>query len=161
MRSLADRFWEKVEKTNSCWYWRGAVTGRSGYGHIRAGGRDEPELVAHRVAYELLVGPIPLGLTLDHFRLNPGPRQAPCSRLCVNPSHLEPVTAEENVIRGDGPPARNRRKVKCARGHLFNEQNTWRGIRNGNPIRSCRACHPRALARYKHRKSRALAGEEP
>jgi hypothetical protein len=45
----------------------------------------------HRFAYELLVGPIPAGLVLDHLCRN---------RLCVNPNHLEPVTNSENPRRG-------------------------------------------------------------
>jgi hypothetical protein len=51
---------------------------------------------AHRFAYELLVGPIPEGLVIDHLCRN---------RRCVNPAHLEPVTAEENWRRGDAPSA--------------------------------------------------------
>jgi hypothetical protein len=46
---------------------------------------------AHRVVYEILVGPIPSGLQLDHICSVPW---------CVNPDHLEPVTAKENTRRG-------------------------------------------------------------
>lgn len=70
-----------------CWIWHGAgKTGR--YGRYSVNGRMEQ---AHRVAYEWSVGPIPTGLQLDHLC-----RQT----LCVNPDHLEPVSASENVQRG-------------------------------------------------------------
>lgn len=83
---------------------------------------------AHRVSYETFVGPIPAGLTLDHLCRN---------TLCINPAHLEPVTIKENVLRGDGPTARNARKTHCDRGHAFDETNTGP---NANGGRSCRAC---------------------
>lgn len=84
------QFWEKVNKTDSCWLWTGGV-GR-GYGiFYRGADRGGSFTVAHRYAYEALVGPIPAGLTLDHL----------CRvRGCVNPAHLEPVTQAENVRRG-------------------------------------------------------------
>ena len=70
----------------SCWLWTSPLD-RDGYGHIQIGRKM---CRAHRVAYEWLVGPIPEGLTIDHL----------CSvRNCVNPSHLEPVTAAENALR--------------------------------------------------------------
>lgn len=63
---------------------------------------------AHRVAYEAIKGPIPEGLVIDHL----------CRvRWCCNPEHLEAVTNEENILRGESPPARNARKERCDRGH--------------------------------------------
>ena len=86
-KSISERFWEKVDKTATCWLWRASIRNH-GYGRIKVNGRAEQ---AHRVAYELLVGPIPEGLTLDHL----------CRvRLCVNPAHLEPVTQKVNIRRG-------------------------------------------------------------
>jgi len=88
-RPFPDRFWDKVVKTSSCWVWIGAGGGRLGeYGVFK----PEPHVAfkAHRYAYELLRGPIPDGLTLDHL----------CRvTRCVNPDHLEPVTLAENVRR--------------------------------------------------------------
>src|SRR5687768_15914191 len=74
-----ERFWSKVNKRGAggCWLWAGS-TGRGGYGQYFYDGRMRKP---HRIAYELLVGPIPEGLQLDHL----------CSvRTCVNPTHLEP-----------------------------------------------------------------------
>lgn len=73
--------------SNGCWIWQHAI-GDDGYGRIWNG---RIMARAHRVYYERLVGPVPLGLELDHL----------CRvRSCVNPNHLEPVTHGENVRRG-------------------------------------------------------------
>ena len=80
-----ERFWAMVDASGDCWEWRGARV--RGYGTFKV---DRKQLRAHRFAYELLVGPIPPGLELDHLCANPG---------CVNPAHLEPVTTAENVSR--------------------------------------------------------------
>jgi hypothetical protein len=96
------RFWTRVEKgdPDECWPWRGHVM-VSGYGRIRFGGRST---LAHRLAYELTLGPIPDGLVPDHTCHT---EDASCvggsaclHRRCCNPSHMEPVTPEENTRRG-------------------------------------------------------------
>lgn len=118
------RFWAKVEKTAECWVWKGA-RGHWLYGLIRWNGRTE---LAHRVSYELLVGPIPDGLVIDHLCRN---------TLCVRPDHLEPVTNAENVLRGFSPPAIAARRAECAQGHPYTPENTGRrrgGTRRGNDI---------------------------
>lgn len=132
--TVEQRFWAKVDKTGPlpkwapflgpCWLWTGAVTGGGGYGHFR---RDGVSSVAHRTTYELLVGPIPVGLELDHL----------CRvRRCVNPAHLEPVTHLENVRRGLG--GQQPRRSHCIRGHEFTPDNTY--VKPSTGKRSCRAC---------------------
>lgn len=69
-----------------CWIHEGG-TDRGGYGRAWADGRT---VSVHRAAYEVLVGPIPPGLELDHLCRTPA---------CYNPAHLEPVTPTENVRR--------------------------------------------------------------
>ena len=82
------RFWAKVTKTDRCWLWTGATTPK-GYGQFSA--RASRHTYAHRYAYELLVGGIPDGLTIDHL----------CkTRNCVRPDHMEVVTRGENTRRG-------------------------------------------------------------
>ena len=82
--SLPARVAEKIDASGECWLWTGA-TNRHGYAHVRYEGRVAR---AHRVVYQLLVGPIPAGRDLDHI----------CRvRLCVNPEHLRPLTRAENM----------------------------------------------------------------
>jgi hypothetical protein len=77
------------EPNTGCWLWLGSDSG-NGYGKVSIDGKD---MMVHRVVYELLVGPIPDGLVLDHI-----PR-CRCRR-CCNPDHLEPVTIQVNTHRG-------------------------------------------------------------
>ncbi len=118
------RFWAKVEKTEGCWLWTGALDS-DGYGNVN---RSKKSVGAHRYAYELLVGPIPAGMVLDHICRN---------RRCVNPAHLDPVTNRENILRGEGACARHARKTHCVHGHEFTPENT-RIRPNGS--RRCVAC---------------------
>lgn len=120
---LEGRFWAKVDRTSDCWLWTGSL--HLGYGVIAAEGRAN---MAHRVSYELIVGPIPDGLTLDHLCRN---------RACVNPAHLEPVTNVENVMRGLSVGALNARKTHCPKGHPYTAENTMLS-RNRRCCRTCR-----------------------
>ena len=84
----AERFWSKVDRSggpDACWPYTGALVW-DGYGRFRLTDRT---VRAHRYAYELTHGPT--RSPLDHLCRN---------RVCCNPSHLEPVTPEENRRRG-------------------------------------------------------------
>lgn len=124
-----DRFWSQVEigsvpvarpDLGVCWLYTGQQTD-NGYGRFWADGHHT---VAHVWLWERENGPVPAGLQLDHLcRVRP----------CVRPTHLEPVTALENVRRSNG----NGRRTHCPRGHLYDDGNTrvYRGRRY------CRACN--------------------
>jgi hypothetical protein len=83
---------------------------------------------AHRLSYELLVGPVPEGLVLDHLCRN---------RACCRPDHLEPVSRGENVLRGDTIAARKAAQTECTHGHEYTPSNTGR---QSNGTRYCRKC---------------------
>lgn len=142
-----DRFWSKVDKTDAddCWLWMGARN-PGGYGLIWWEGGPRK---AHRVAYELLVGPIPGGLQLDHTCHT---NDLECTggvtcehRACCNPAHLEPVTNRENSLRGTSFAANNARKTHCPQGHEYTPQNTY--LLQGR--RYCRACNRKDRRRQK------------
>lgn len=142
-KPLAERFWAKVEKTDWCWHWTAGVD-KDGYGRIWVSQKARTRR-AHRIAYEMLVGPIPSGLTLDHLCRNPA---------CVNPDHLEPVTNRENILRGNTLQRANALKRECDSGHPFDEANTY--VRP-NGARTCRICRREYKRRHRIKKRQAAA----
>lgn len=94
---------------SGCWLWQRSL--QFGYGTAHLNGKRSR---AHRFVYELLVGPIPEGMCIDHL----------CRvRHCVNPAHLEVVTNKENVLRGIGYTAQQARQAVCKRGHQLTGDN--------------------------------------
>lgn len=123
---------------DACWPWTGSM-GRYGYGRWVSGGVTQQ---AHRAVYELLIGPIPDGLDLDHMCHNKDPLcpgGVTClHRRCCNPSHLMPDARGPNILRGKTLSGRNAAKVECIHGHPFDEANTYVSPTTGQ--RTCRAC---------------------
>ena len=118
------RFWDKVEKTRTCWLWKGSIS-TQGYGQFWLYGKIQ---AAHRVAWHFSGREIPDGRVLDHR----------CrSRNCVRAEHLEVVSQRENLMRGIGATATNARKVACVHGHPYTSENT---VFNKNGTRRCRTC---------------------
>lgn len=124
MAEIEGRFWEKVEKTEACWNWTGALYGL-GYGHYRDGSK---KYRAHRYVYEKVFGAIPDGAWVLHHCDNPS---------CVNPEHLYLGDQFDNARDRDGR-GRNAssRKTKCPKGHEYTPGNTY----VYGSQRQCRIC---------------------
>jgi hypothetical protein len=124
------------KQPNGCWLWTKRFTHD---GYAVAGTR-----YVHREVYEYYKGKIPPHLTLDHL----------CRvRHCCNPDHLEPVTLQENISRGNY--GWRSKLTHCKQGHEFTPENTIirpTGGRNGGPRRDCRECGRIAQRAYQHRK---------
>lgn len=140
-RNFTRRFRE--DNDTGCWFWLGHINKDNGYGAMSIG--RNKKVPAHRYAYELIFGPVPKHLDIDHLCRN---------RDCVNPAHLEPVTRQENLRRGKGwkpgneVSTRNQlAKTHCANGHEYTPENTYRSKPGRPPCRSCRECD-----RIAHRK---------
>lgn len=131
-------FWARVRKSDGCWTWTGHIDA-CGYGRYNL-------LLAHRISYEAVNGPIPPRLTIDHLCRN---------RRCVNPDHLECVSIGENVLRGIGPAAMNARKTHCPLGHEYSPSNTWISKEG---YRACRTCNAKR-GRVRRQRSLALSQE--
>lgn len=137
------RFMRKVEPVSSgCWLWRGGADVR-GYGTFWREGKGHP---AHRVSYELHIGPIPDGLHLDHLCRTPR---------CVRPDHLEPVTPRENLMRSSTTQAAiNAAKTHCVHGHLLAGDNLHI---DPEGKRRCNQCRRERVRRWRARKARLSA----
>lgn len=125
---------EKIEITDGgCWKWTRCLI--RGYGQVCYKGR---RWRVPRLTWELLVGPIPEGLTIDHLCRN---------TTCVNPEHLEPVTMAENHRR------RALAVTHCPKGHAYTSENTYVCKRG---MRSCRECK-REFDRNRSKKKAVVA----
>ena len=134
--AVEHRIWSKIRKRpNGCWEWIGAKNS-GGYGSIKDSGKNRK---THRVMWEIQVGGLTPGLTLDHLCRN---------RTCCNPDHLEEVSLKENILRGEGVYAKNKRKTHCKSGHKFTEKNTYQRLTGQ---RACRKCQVVAKLRYTSR----------
>lgn len=122
--------------------WHGAVN-EHGYGRFWDG---RTMASAHRYAYRLVIGEIPDGLELHHQCETP---------LCVNPSHLEPMTQRDNNRISNSITAINARKTHCKHGHEFTPENTLLKRRGDGARRQCRACHRESVRRYRNATERS------
>lgn len=150
--STTERFWKKVDKTDSCWIW----TASTSKGHGRFVLQWKPTMVlvqAHRFAWEEINGKIPDGLVLDHLCRN---------RACVRPDHLEAVTNRENILRGMAPSILISKSGLCTRGHVKSGDNlSIRTYKSGKTLNVCRACDTMNRRRRLGRDESIPAGQLP
>lgn len=112
MPTVEERFWAKVQKTDGCWLWTGCcIKGSYGRFFVRRG----LTVLAHRFAYELLVGPIPEGHLLDH--------RPTCPRNCVRPDHVRPATQKQN---GENRVSLNRNNTSGYQGVTPTPEGRWK-----------------------------------
>jgi hypothetical protein len=146
------RFWEKVAKNGPvpahrpelgpCWLWTGP-THRNGYGTFSLGSRAAGRKLAHRYAFALETT-LRDDEELDHQ----------CRvRNCVRRSHLEVVTHQVNMLRGDTIAARNAARTHCPQGHPYAGPNLYVDPRGNRQCRTCR----RAACRKSYAKKKAAA----
>lgn len=116
------RFWSKTKRSGECISWNAGVS-NCGYGYFWLNGKQE---LAHRVSVFLSGRTIPEKRQIDHLCRN---------KRCVNPSHLEVVSARENCIRS--------KPDFCKRGHPLFGTNLFIDIHNARQCRICKRMHLR------------------
>lgn len=125
---MLNRLMSKVEMIteSGCWIWVGACN-TAGYGHLVYMDKGKKRWIdTHRASYLLYRGTILKGLVLDHLCM---------VKCCINPDHLEAVTAQENNVR------KNKHITHCPVGHPYNELNTY--FHKRSMKRDCKACRSR------------------
>lgn len=80
----------QADDLTGCWNWTGRTDPRIGYGCLERFFKGKKYILAHRLAYALMVGDIPENFTIDHLCRN---------RRCVNPAHLEAVPFARSTTR--------------------------------------------------------------
>lgn len=108
-KELPDRFWAKVDKTETCWLWMGVPNSR-GYGLMSIDGIRQ---YAHRLSLEAVTGPLPAGAVVDHK----------CRvKLCVRPDHLQVVDTRLNSQNRLGAQSNSQSGVRG----VFPHRGRWR-----------------------------------
>jgi len=135
-----ENYLESARREGECLIYMDGMTTDSGHARVRLGkGRGFPLLAVHRIVWSIHNGPIPEGLVVRHSCDVPR---------CIEPAHLLIGTQLDNMRdkrergRIGGPPAVNKAKTHCKRGHEFTAENTLHLPANR---RGCKTCTPNRL----------------
>ncbi len=146
-----DRFWNKVNKTDTCWLWTASKFKNKGYGQFGFNGKNTQ---AHRVAWTITYGEIPKGMYVCHSCDN---------QSCVRPEHLFLGTPKDNVQDCINKKRRanntgkhvNANKTHCPKEHEYSKKNTYWSVYKNRKYRHCKVC---TLTNRAKRKMTTLAG---
>jgi len=133
--TLQERLMKRVvvDPKTGCWNFTGAWMA-GGYGGI--GIATSKTALAHRVSYQLFVGPIPEDHDLHHKCEN---------KRCINPDHLEPLTRLAHQIK---TPTTSRNRTHCPKGHPLSGKNLVAYDLRTKNIRKCRECRRAIMKAY-------------
>ncbi len=134
MSKVDERFDAKIDRSpgqgphGTCHEWTKAKNGE-GYGVFRVA---DKLVLAHRFAFERAYGPVPFGHEVHHTCVNPP---------CCNPACLTATPADKHP---DSITVLNAAKTHCARGHVFNAENTGSRLSGARYCRLCKRDRMRA-----------------
>ena len=139
-RTMEERFWAKVKKTDNCWEWT-AHKLFNGYGRFSINKKPD---YSHRVSWLIEHGEYPTGKHVLHTCDNPG---------CVRPEHLVLGTMSDNMADRDSKHRQyTKKKLHCRHGKPFSYKGRYR------IAKTCKVCE--ISRRYKQNADPVIAKEK-